>query len=271
MKSKKKKHLLILIGILMICLLPISFLSKVLVPWAEELGEVTTEVGAAPPGDATVTDAANDTVIDAGRTLLSGIQNGSIKYTDLSVEQAVQVVKAILCSKEDFAWFCSLDDSQAKKIFSVDKRRIQFEFETLMKDNTDMSFVKDMSVEDYDKFFGTTEGKSVISTVMNGKTVDATAAADGGFNMNITSCAPGHEGILQILPLGKHYVHCIEGGHYVSGSNKPPYGWMEVNGSKFYLMCGNDNKEINSFFAFSTKSIEAEEWEISVAFPSCLC
>ena len=156
----------------------------------------------------------------------------------------------------------------AKKIFSVDKRRIQFEFETLMKDNTDMSFVKDMSVEDYDKFFGTTEGKSVISTVMNGKTVDATAAADGGFNMNITSCAPGHEGILQILPLGKHYVHCIEGGHYVSGSNKPPYGWMEVNGSKFYLMCGNDNKEINSFFAFSTKSIEAEEWEISVAFPS---
>lgn len=268
MKSKKKKRLLILIGILMICLLPISFLSKVLVPWAEELGEVTTEAGAAPPGDATVTDAANDTVIDAGRTVLSGIQNGSIKYTDLSVEQAVQVVKAILCSKEDFAWFCSLDDSQAKKIFSVDKRRIQFEFETLMKDNTDMSFVKDMSVEDYDKFFGTTEGKSVISTVMNGKTVDATAAADGGFNMNITSCAPGHEGILQILPLGKHYVHCIEGGHYVSGSNKPPYGWMEVNGSKFYLMCGNDNKEINSFFAFSTKSIEAEEWEISVAFPS---
>lgn len=268
MKSKKKKRLLILIGILMVCLLPISFLSKVLVPWAEELGEVTTEAGAAPPGDATVTDAANDTVIDAGRTLLSGIQNGSIKYTDLSVEQAVQVVKAILCSKEDFAWFCSLDDSQAKKIFSVDKRRIQFEFETLMKDNTDMSFVKDMSVEDYDKFFGTTEGKSVISTVMNGKTVDATAAADGGFNMNITSCAPGHEGILQILPLGKHYVHCIEGGHYVSGSNKPPYGWMEVNGSKFYLMCGNDNREINSFFAFSTKSIEAEEWEISVAFPS---
>lgn len=252
----------------MVCLLPISFLSKVLVPWAEELGEVTTEAGAAPPGDATVTDAANDPAIDVGRTLLLGIQNGSVKYTDLSVEQAVQVVKAILCSKEDFAWFCSLDDSQAKKIFSVDKRRIQFEFETLMKDNTDMSFVKDMSVEDYDKFFGTTEGKSVISTVMNGKTVDATAAADGGFNMNITSCAPGHEGILQILPLGKHYVHCIEGGHYVSGSNKPPYGWMEVNGSKFYLMCGNDNKEINSFFAFSTKSIEAEEWEISVAFPS---
>lgn len=268
MKSKKKKRLLILIGILMVCLLPISFLSKVLVPWAEELGEVTTEAGAAPPGDATVTDAANDPAIDVGRTLLLGIQNGSVKYTDLSVEQAVQVVKAILCSKEDFAWFCSLDDSQAKKIFSVDKRRIQFEFETLMKDNTDMSFVKDMSVEDYDKFFGTTEGKSVISTVMNGKTVDATAAADGGFNMNITSCAPGHEGILQILPLGKHYVHCIEGGLYVSGSNKPPYGWMEVNGSKFYLMCGNDNKEINSFFAFSTKSIEAEEWEISVAFPS---
>lgn len=268
MKSKKKKRLLILIGILMVCLLPISFLSKVLVPWAEELGEVTTEAGAAPPGDATVTDAANDPAIDVGRTLLLGIQNGSVKYTDLSVEQAVQVVKAILCSKEDFAWFCSLDDSQAKKIFSVDKRRIQFEFETLMKDNTDMSFVKDMSVEDYDKFFGTTEGKSVISTVMNGKTVDATAAADGGFNMNITSCAPGHEGILQILPLGKHYVHCIEGGHYVSGLNKPPYGWMEVNGSKFYLMCGNDNKEINSFFAFSTKSVEAEEWEISVAFPS---
>lgn len=268
MKSKKKKRLLILIGILMVCLLPISFLSKVLVPWAEELGEVTTEAGAAPPGDATVTDAANDTVIDVGRTLLSGIQNGSIKYTDLSVEQAVQVVKALLADKQSFDWFCSLDDEQAKKIFSVDKRRIQFEFETLMKDNTDMSFVKDMSVEDYDKFFGTTEGKSVISTVMNGKTVDATAAADGGFNMNITSCAPGHEGILQILPLGKHYVHCIEGGHYVSGSNKPPYGWMEVNGSKFYLMCGNDNREINSFFAFSTKSIEAEEWEISVAFPS---
>lgn len=252
----------------MICLLPISFLSKVLVPWAEELGEVTTEAGAAPPGDATVTDAANDTVIDVGRTLLSGIQNGSIKYTDLSVEQAVQVVKALLADKQSFDWFCSLDDEQAKKIFSVDKRRIQFEFETLMKDNTDMSFVKDMSVEDYDKFFGTTEGKSVISTVMNGKTVDATAAADGGFNMNITSCAPRHEGILQILPLGKHYVHCIEGGHYVSGSNKPPYGWMEVNGRKFYLMCGNDNREINSFFAFSTKSIEAEEWEISVAFPS---
>lgn len=268
MKSKKKKRLLILIGAMLICLLPISFLSRVLVPWAEELGEVTTEAGASPPGEATATDAANDTVIDAGRTLLSGIQNGSIKYTDLSVEQAVQVVKAILCSKEDFAWFCSLDDSQAKKIFSVDKRRIQFEFETLMKDNTDMSFVKDMSVEDYDKFFGTTEGKTVISAVMNGQKVDNTAAVDGGFNMNITSCAPGHEGILQILPLGKHYVHCIEGGHYVSGSNKPPYGWMEVNGSKFYLMCGNDNREINSFFAFSTKSIEAEEWEISVAFPS---
>ncbi|QWT51936.1 hypothetical protein [Eubacterium sp. MSJ-33] len=42
MKSKKEKSLLILIGILMVCLLPISFLSKVLVPWAEELGEVTT-------------------------------------------------------------------------------------------------------------------------------------------------------------------------------------------------------------------------------------
>lgn len=60
MKSKKKKRLLILIGILMICLLPISFLSKVLVPWADELGEVTTEAGAAPPGDATVTDAVTD-------------------------------------------------------------------------------------------------------------------------------------------------------------------------------------------------------------------
>lgn len=58
MKSKKKKRLLILIGILMVCLLPISFLSKALVPWAEELGEVTTEAGAAPPGDATVTDAS---------------------------------------------------------------------------------------------------------------------------------------------------------------------------------------------------------------------
>ena len=62
MKSKKKKRLLILIGILMVCLLPISFLSKVLVPWAEELGEVTTEAGAAPPGDATVTDASKDDV-----------------------------------------------------------------------------------------------------------------------------------------------------------------------------------------------------------------
>lgn len=58
MKSKKKKRLLILIGILIVCLLPISFLSKVLVPWAEELGGVTTEAGAAPPGDATVTDAS---------------------------------------------------------------------------------------------------------------------------------------------------------------------------------------------------------------------
>lgn len=46
----------------MVCLLPISFLSKVLVPWAEELGEVTTEAGAAPPGDATVTDASKDDV-----------------------------------------------------------------------------------------------------------------------------------------------------------------------------------------------------------------
>lgn len=62
MKSKKKKRLLILIGILMVCLLPISFLSKVLVPWAEELGEVTTDAGAAPPGDATVTDASKDDV-----------------------------------------------------------------------------------------------------------------------------------------------------------------------------------------------------------------
>lgn len=62
MKSKKKKRLLILIGILMVCLLPISLLSKVLVPWAEELGEVTTEAGAAPPGDATVTDASKDDV-----------------------------------------------------------------------------------------------------------------------------------------------------------------------------------------------------------------
>ena len=62
MKSKKKKRLLILIGILMICLLPISFLSKVLVPWAEELGEVTTEAGAALPGDATVTDASKDDI-----------------------------------------------------------------------------------------------------------------------------------------------------------------------------------------------------------------
>lgn len=62
MKSKKKKRLLILIGILIVCLLPISFLSKVLVPWAEELGGVTTEAGAAPPGDATVTDASKDDV-----------------------------------------------------------------------------------------------------------------------------------------------------------------------------------------------------------------
>ena len=44
----------------MVCLLPISFLSKVLVPWAEELGGATTEAGAAPPGDATVTDAVTD-------------------------------------------------------------------------------------------------------------------------------------------------------------------------------------------------------------------
>lgn len=60
MKSKKKKRLLILIGVMLICLLPITLLSKVLVPWAEELGEVTTEAGAAPPGDATATDAVTD-------------------------------------------------------------------------------------------------------------------------------------------------------------------------------------------------------------------
>lgn len=42
----------------MVCLLPISLLSKVLVPWAEELGEVTTEADAAPPGDDTMTDAS---------------------------------------------------------------------------------------------------------------------------------------------------------------------------------------------------------------------
>lgn len=60
MKSKKKKRLLILIGVMLICLLPITLLSKVLVPWADELGEVTTEAGAAPPGDATVTDAVTD-------------------------------------------------------------------------------------------------------------------------------------------------------------------------------------------------------------------
>lgn len=185
MKSKKKKRLLILIGAMLICLLPISFLSRVLVPWADELGEVTTEADAAPPGEATVTDASSD-----GRTLLAGIRDGSISYLDLSVEQAVQVVEAILLSKEDFAWFCSLDDTQAKKIFDVEKRRIQFEFEILMRDNTDMSFVKDMSVEDYDKFFGTTDGKTVISTVMSGKTVDKTAAAAGGFTMHVTSKHP---------------------------------------------------------------------------------
>lgn len=183
----------------MICLLPISFLSKVLVPWAEELGEVTTEAGVAPPGDATVTDAASDTVIDVGRTLLSGIQNGSVKYTDLSVEQAVQVAKALLADKQSFDWFCSLDDEQATAYFGASKRRIQFEFELLMKDNTDMFFVKDMAVSDYDKFFGTTDGKSVISAVMNGQKVDNTAAADGGFNMCVEGCAPGHEGI---IPLG---------------------------------------------------------------------
>ncbi len=65
MKSKKKKRLLILIGILMVCLLPISFLSKVLVPWAKELGGITTEAGAAPPGDATVTDASEDGALDS--------------------------------------------------------------------------------------------------------------------------------------------------------------------------------------------------------------
>ena len=86
----------------MVCLLPISLLSKVLVPWAEELGEVTTEAGAAPPGDDTVTDASNANVIDVGRTLLSGIQNGSIKYTDLSVEQAIQVVKSLLADNQSF-------------------------------------------------------------------------------------------------------------------------------------------------------------------------
>lgn len=47
---------------MLICLLPITLLSKVLVPWADELGEVTTEAGAAPPGDATVTDASKDDV-----------------------------------------------------------------------------------------------------------------------------------------------------------------------------------------------------------------
>ena len=49
----------------MVCLLPISFLSKVLVPWAEELGGITTEAGAAPPGDATVTDASEDGALDS--------------------------------------------------------------------------------------------------------------------------------------------------------------------------------------------------------------
>ena len=48
---------------------------------------------------------------------------------------------------------------------------------------------------------------------MNGQKVDNTAAADGGFDMNITSCAPGHEGVLQIFPLGKHFIKCIEGGN----------------------------------------------------------
>ena len=64
MKSKKKKRLLILIGAMLICLLPISFLSRVLVPWADELGKATTEADAAPPGEATATDASNDNVID---------------------------------------------------------------------------------------------------------------------------------------------------------------------------------------------------------------
>ena len=64
MKSKKKKRLLILIGAMLICLLPISFLSRVLVPWAEELGEATTEVGESPPGEATATDASSDGTLD---------------------------------------------------------------------------------------------------------------------------------------------------------------------------------------------------------------
>lgn len=268
MKSKKKKRLLILIGILMVCLLPITLLSKVLVPWADELGEVTTEAGAAPSGEATATDVSNDNVIDVGRTLLSGIQNGSIKYTDLSVEQAVQVVKALLADKQSFDWFCSLNDEQSTTYFGANKRRIQFEFELLVKDNTDMSFIKDMEISDYDKFFGTTDGKAVISAVMNGQKVDNTAAADGGFDMNITSCAPGHEGILQIFPSGKHFIKCIEGGNYISGTNRPPYGSTEVNGRTLYLMCGNDNLNFNSFFAFSTSAMNNTEWQISVAFPS---
>lgn len=265
MKSKKKKRLLILIGILMVCLLPISFLSKVLVPWAEELGEVTTEAGAAPLGDATVTDASNANVIDVGRTLLSGIQNGSIKYTDLSVEQAVQVVKALLADKQSFDWFCSLDDEQAATYFDANKRRIQFEFELLMKDNTDMSFVKDMGISDYDKFFGTTDGKSVISAVMNGQKVDNTAAADGGFNMCVEGCAPGHEGI---IPLGTYYVKCIEGGYYISGRHVPPYGSMQVNGRTLYLMCGNNSNSYSSFFAFSTAAMQNTKWSFSIAYPS---
>lgn len=265
MKSKKKKRLLILIGILMVCLLPISFLSKVLVPWAEELGEVTTEADAAPPGDDTMTDASNDNVIDVGRTLLSGIQSGSVKYTDLSVEQAVQVVEALLADKQSFDWFCSLNDEQSTTYFGASKRRIQFEFELLVKDNTDMSFIKDMEISDYDKFFGTTDGKAVISAVMNGQKVDNTAAADGGFNMCVEGCAPGHEGI---IPLGTYYVKCIEGGYYISGRHVPPYGSMQVNGRTLYLMCGNNSNSYSSFFAFSTAAMQNTKWSFSIAYPS---
>ena len=265
MKSKKKKRLLILIGAMLICLLPISFLSRVLVPWADELGKATTEADAAPPGEATATDASNDNVIDVGRTLLSGIQSGSVKYTDLSVEQAVQVVEALLADKQSFDWFCSLDDEQAATYFDANKRRIQFEFELLMKDNTDMSFVKDMGISDYDKFFGTTDGKSVISAVMNGQKVDNTAAADGGFNMCVEGCAPGHEGI---IPLGTYYVKCIEGGYYISGRHVPPYGSMQVNGRTLYLMCGNNSNSYSSFFAFSTAAMQNTKWSFSIAYPS---
>lgn len=249
----------------MVCLLPISFLSKVLVPWAEELGEVTTEADAAPPGDDTMTDASNDNVIDVGRTLLSGIQSGSVKYTDLSVEQAVQVVEALLADKQSFDWFCSLNDEQSTTYFGASKRRIQFEFELLVKDNTDMSFIKDMKISDYDKFFGTTDGKAVISAVMNGQKVDNTAAADGGFNMCVEGCAPGHEGI---IPLGTYYVKCIEGGYYISGRHVPPYGSMQVNGRTLYLMCGNNSNSYSSFFAFSTAAMQNTKWSFSIAYPS---